>query len=268
MKSYHYSIVRCRDAVLHEEHRNVALLVVCPAAGRSWLARGRLDQRAHLLGDDAAFVRALLDVLEEEASELARGKDAAVIHDWMRARARPTEDALSLGPPAMGIAPDVQAEVRRLRTLHLGRSGGGRSPVEQLQVRVLRANQLSTRFSGRAFASGPATWRFPYVADLPDGPLVFSALQFSQTTPEGVLDAAFHTVGRAAEVGRHHPDTRWLTVAACEGHGATARAFGRAVELMGDVGMKVVAADEQAVAAALASAGMIEGHWGREVGRA
>lgn len=261
MKPYHYSIVRCRDAAVRGEHRNVGLLVVSPTARKAWLRRGLLKGRAHLVGDDAAFVRALLDVLVDEATEVAREGDVARVHDWMRGRARVTEDAVSLSPPAVGIAVDLEAEVRRLGEAYLGKPPQlGKSVAEKLQVEVLRAHGLQKAFVPHAFESGPASWRFPAVTRLSDGrALVFNALQFAQKTPEGILDAAFTNVGRSGEVALHHPEARWVTLAMGPSGGAAGRAFVRAVELMAAADLNVVQPTAQGVALVLARFGLITG---------
>jgi hypothetical protein len=258
MTPYHYSVVRCRDAAVRGESRNVGLLVVSSAKRRAWLRRGSLDQRAHLVGDEAAFVRALLDLLEDEAGEVARESDVARVHDWLRARARTTEDAMSLSPPAVGIAADLDQEVRRLANAYLGKPGRGQTAVEKLRLRVLRAHGLQRRFGPRAFRSGPVDWRFPFVTDLPDGrPLVLTALEFAQKKPERLLDAAFTNVGRVGEVDRFHPGTRWLTVATGPSGGPSGRAFSRAIELMDGAGMQVVEASPESLEAALADVGLL-----------
>ncbi len=260
MNPYHYAIVRCRDAAVRGEHRNVGLLVISPAERRAWLRRGRLDSRAHLVGDDAAFVRALLDMLEDHARELAREGDPAQVHDWLRSRARPTEDAVSFSTPAMGIAEDLAAEVRRLAEAYLGAAGGGgRTAAERLQLDVLRQHGLQRAFAPREFPSGPATWRFASVADLSDGPLVFNALQFGQRTPEGIIDAAWDNVGRASEVGHFHPGTHWLTLALGPETGPTGQAFTRAVEVMDAADLNVVEPSERGLTAALARLGLVQG---------
>lgn len=260
MIPYHYSIVRCRDAVVRGEHRNVGLLVVSPAERKAWLRRGRLDSRAHLLGDDAAFVRALLDVLKEEAGQVAREGDAAHVHDWMGLRARVTEDALSLSPPAVGIAPDLGAEVRRLAGHYLGHpGGGGRTAAEKLRLSVLRKHDLHRAFQPRAFDSGPATWKFDAVADVAGAPLVLNALQFRQKTPEGIIDGAWTNVGRASEVSHFLPTTRFLTLALGPSTGAAGRAFTRALEVMDGADLHVVEPTAGGLEAALAHLGLVSG---------
>jgi hypothetical protein len=241
MNPYHYSVVRCRDAAVRGESRNIGLLVVSPALKKAWLRRGVLEQRAHLIGDEAAFVRALLDLLEEEAKEVAREGAVARVHDWLRGRARPTEDAVSLSLPAVGIAANLDAEVARLAHAYLGKAGRGSTSVEKLRSKVLRNRGLQRLFAPRKFDSGPAVWNFPFVADLANGrPLVFTALEFAQKKPERLLDAAFTNIGRVGEVALHHPGIEWLTVASGPNGGAAGRAFSRAIELMDDAGMHVV----------------------------
>lgn len=258
MTPYHYSVVRCRDAAVRGESRNVGLLVVSSATRKAWLRRGPLEPRAHLVGDEAAFVRALLDLLEDEAGEVAREGDVARVHDWLRARGRVTEDAVSLSSPAVGMAADLDQEVGRLAEAYLGKQGRSSSAVEKLQRRVLRAHGLWKRFEPRTFESGPAAWRFPFVTDLPDGrPLVFSALEFAQKRPERLLDAAFTNVGRVGEVAKSHPTAQWLTVATGPTGGPSGRAFVRAVELMDGAGMRVVEAKEGSIEAALVWAGLL-----------
>jgi hypothetical protein len=260
MTPYHYSIVRCRDAEVRGEHRNVGLLVVSPVERKAWLRRGRLAARAHLVGDDAAFVRALLDILEDEAKDLAREGEPARVHDWMRSRARLTEDAVSLSPPAVGVADDLTAEVTRLAEAYLGKAGGGgRTAAEKLQLAVLRRHGLQRRFEAREFPSGPAVWGFPHVVDLAGGPLVFNALQFAQKTAEGVIDAAWTNVGRKEEVSHFHPSTRWLTLALGPTGDATAAAFTRAIEVMADGGLNIVPPTESDITAALADFNLVPG---------
>ncbi len=261
MTPYHYSIVRCRDAAVRGEHRNVGLLVVSPAERKAWLRRGRLDARAHLVGDDAAFMRALLDVLQDEAEDIAREGEASRVHDWMRSRARLTEDAVSLSAPAVGIAENLAAEVTRLAEAYLGKGGGGgRTAAEKLQLTVLRAFGLQRSFAPKEFVSGPATWKFPNVADLPGGPLVFNALQFDQTSPEAIIDGAWRNAGRAGEVAHFTPGARWLTLAMGPSAGRTGQAFTRAVEVMAAADLNVVEPSERGLAAALARFGLVDGH--------
>jgi hypothetical protein len=266
MIPYHYCVVRCLDAALGGEQRNIGLLVVSPAARKSWLRRGALQARAHLVGDEAAFVRSLLDTLEDAARDLARQGDPAQVHDWMRSRARPTEDAVSFATPAVGIATDLDHEVRRLACAYLGKpSGGGRTAAEKLQRAALRGLGIQQRFSPRTFPTGPATWKFASVAALPDGrPLVFNALQFAQREPEGIIDAAWKNAGRAHEVGREHPSTQWITLAMGPSGGATGRAFSRAVEVMSDNHLHVVAPTTEAIGAALSRFGMIDVRYAAE----
>ncbi len=258
MTPFHYAIVQARDPSIGAERRNVGLLVLSPATGKAWLRRGDLRQRAHLLGDDAAFVRALLDMLAEEATEVAREGSAAAAHGWLRARTRPSEDTLVLAEPAMGIAADLDAEVRRLRERYLGKAPAPRRSVaEKLRDQVLRAHGLYKAFEPRAFESGPTTWKFPCVADSGQGAVVLNALHFGQRKPESVLDAAFHNIGRAGEVHAWHREVRWLTVAAGPGAGQTGRAFTRACELMGEAGLNIVAPDAEHLSAALGRLGLL-----------
>ncbi len=259
MTPYHYSVVRCRDADVRGEHRNVGLLVVSAAERKAWLRRGRLDNRAHLVGDDAAFVRALLDALEEEAKEVAREGEPARVHDWLRSRSRTTEDTFSLSAPAVGIAANLADEAARLALAYLGRTGGGgRTPAEKLQAEVLRAHGLNRLFVPRQFPSGPATWRFASVADLEDGPVVFNALHFAQRTPEGVIESSWSNAGRAAEVRLHHPRARWLTLALGPQGGVTGPAFTRALQVMDDGGLNVVEPTLGRIERALAGFGLVQ----------
>ncbi|MEZ4320535.1 MAG: hypothetical protein R3F61_23845 [Myxococcota bacterium] len=252
MNPYHYSAVRCRDAAVHGEYRNVGLLVVSPATKKVWLRRAPLKQRAHLVGDAAAFVKALLDLLLDEAREVVRAGDPAVTHAWMKQRALPSDDALNLAPPAIGIAADLEAEVQRLRVAYLGRgTGGGANMAEKLRKDVLQGMGVADAFAPRSFPSGPAVWQYPAVASLATGPLVFNALQFGQKAPETVLDAAFKNVGRLGELTHHHSGVRCLTVAAGPVAGPVGRAFHRAVEVMNDGGLNVVKPNAEAVETAL-----------------
>ncbi len=188
------------------ERRNVGLLVASPTTRTAWLRRASLKQRVHLVANEADFVKRLLDLLFEEARQVVRAGDAAVMHAWMKSMALPTDDALSLSSPAIGIAADLDAEVRRLRTLVLGRGpGGGTNTAERLRTRVLRNLGITDAFRPREFPSGPATWRFGAVADLPTGPLLFNALRFGHKTPENVLDAGFKNAGRVADLRHYHP---------------------------------------------------------------
>ena len=254
MTPYHYSVVQCRDASVHGEYRNVGLLVLCPAQRKVWLRRGGLKQRAHLLGDDATFVRALLDGLEDEAKLVANAESAAAAHGWLRSRSRPSEGSLRLVEPGVGIASDVGAEVARLRELYLGRPSGQRkSRAEKLRDQLLRAYGLHSAFTPREFASGPATWRFPMVTAADDHPVVLNTFAFTQRRPEGLLDAAFRNAGRATEVRRHHPQVRWLTIA--EGPGTPA--FARARELMNDAGLDVIPPTGDALQAGLERVGLL-----------
>ena len=260
MIPYHYSIVRCRDADVHGEHRNIGLLVVCPTERKAWLRRGTLKSRAHLVGDDAAFVRALLDILVDEATEVAREGHAPGVHEWLRSRARASEDAVSLSAPAVGIAEDIAKEAARLGEAYLGKvGGGGASGAEKLRKDVLRQLKLDRLFEPQQIVSGPATWKFPTVARLPSGPLVFNALQFEQKTPEGIIDAAWTNAGRATEVNHFHAGTRWLTLALGPSGGTTGAAFTRALEVMAEANLNVVEPSAGAIADHLARMGVLNG---------
>lgn len=264
MTPYHYAIVQVRDGAVAAERRNVGLVVLCPARGKAWVRQADLNQRAHLIGDESAFVRALFDSLADEAQEIARTGSASVAHGWLRARTLPTEDALTLAEPAVGIAADLEAEVTRLRVRYLGPTGGsGATAVERLRRDVLRS--LSIAAAPRAFESGPATWKFPAVAELPGGPVVVNALTFAQRKPEGVLNAVFQNIGRAEEVRVHHPGVRWLTIADGPKTGAGAPAFARALELMHVSGLRPVRPEPAAVQAALAG---LQGRADARVGEA
>lgn len=258
MTPYHTCLVQCRDQKHPGERRNVGLLVVSPTLGKAWLRRADLRQRASLLGDDAAFVRALLDGVEEEAGALARERSPARVHGWMRSRSLPTEDTLTLAQPGMGFCEDVDAEVRRLRELYLGTAPSlGRSEAEKVREAVLRFHALRAAFQPREFASGPATWRFDAVASRGGRPIVLSALKFDQRKPEGVLDAAFKNVGRAGEVRLVEPGVQWVTIAAGPLSGVTGSAFRRACAVMSEGGLNVVPADATAVERALRDVGLL-----------
>ena len=257
MTPFHYAIIKARDPKFAAEYRNVGLLVLCPTAGKAWLRRGGLKQRAHLLGDDVAFTNALIDALHEEAIEVAREGSAAAAHGWLRAKTRPTEDTLVLADAAVGIADDVKAEVGRLRARYLGGPPrSGRSKTESLRLEVLRAHGLHQSFVPRAFDSGPASWRFPCVGDTGAGPLVINALEFRQTKAENLLDAAFRNIGRATEVQVWHRHVRWLTIAAGPANGHTGAAFTRACELMNHAGLNLVPPVGERVSAALRAFGV------------
>jgi hypothetical protein len=250
MTPYHYAIVQVRDAAVASERRNVGLVVLCPAQGKAWVRQADLKQRAHLFGEESAFVRALLDVLADEAEEVARCGSASVAHGWLRARTLPTEDALALAEPAVGITANLEAEVRRLRVRYLGPPGrGGTTVAERVRKQALR--ELSIVASPRAFQSGPATWRFPAVADLASGPVVVNALTFEQRNPEGLLNAVFQNIGRAGEVRVHHPALRWLTIADGPRSGAGGAAFDRALQLMQASGLHPIRPEPAEVQASL-----------------
>lgn len=258
MNPYHYSVVQIRDPKFPGERRNVGLLVVCPALGKAWLRSGGLRQRAHLLGDDADFVRVLLALLEEEAKEVAKERSAKVVHGWMRARALPSEDALQLTRPAMGVASDMQAEVARLREAYMGKPPSpGRSAAEKVRDVVLRSYGLRDRFHTMEFESGPAVWRFGTVANLSGRPLVLNALEFTQRSPEGLLDAAFKNVGRAHEVAAYHAGVQWLTLAKGPASGPACAAFERACVVMNDAGLQVVSPKPDDLVAALTRVGLL-----------
>ncbi len=92
MTPYLCSAIRCRDADLRGEYRNVGLLVMSPALRRAELRRGGLKQRAHLIGDDADFVRAMLKSLLEEAREVGSRPD--------RTASVPSPPPRRAGPPS------------------------------------------------------------------------------------------------------------------------------------------------------------------------
>lgn len=250
MTPFHYTIVQCRDFAVVGERRNVGLLVAAPALRKLWLRRGDLRLRAHLIGDEGAMVRALLDAVEAEAAELVRDGQPAAVHAWMRARALPSEDVLSFAPPAVGVATDLKGEVDRLALAYLGKPPArGTKAADVLVAQVLKEAGWAARFAPRALPCGPATWRFPRVAGDAGAPTVVNALTFDQTTPEGLLDAAFHNIGRAGEVQVHHPGARWVTVAvAPRGDGP---AFRRACDLMAGAGLGLVAPEPSALREAL-----------------
>lgn len=256
MASYHYATVVCRDNVLAGERRNVGLLVISPTSRRAWLRRGQLHIRAHLLGDDATYVRALLDMLENEAKDIARIGAPEVVHEWLRARSAPTEDTVVLGRPAIGVTDDLTVEVRRLGEMYLGRTSGPRKTLaERLREGALRTLGALGQFTPREFPSGPATWRFPAVHEQPDGALVFNALHFGQRSPEGVLDATFKNIGRADEVRTYHPNTEMLTVVTGARGGAVGEAVVRAHELMNEAEMNIVRPAEDALEQVLRNRG-------------
>lgn len=260
MIPYHYSVVRCRDARVSGERRNVGVLVISPTQRKAWLRRGRLDVRAHLLGDDAAFVRALMDGMLDEAREVARSADAATVHEWLRSLSHPTEDFIALDKPAIGIAESPELEARRLGEMYLGAPGSvGRSAAETLRNSVLRTLGAAKSFAPKVFASGPANWRFPCVGERADGPLVLNALHFSQSTPVGVLDAAFRSAGRASELKNYNPEVELLTVATGPASGGAGKAFVRASELMDRAEMNLVKPTMDDLTAALRQLGFGDG---------
>ena len=118
MIPYQTTVVQHRDE--RGELRNIALLTISPASGEAWLDRASLQWRLHLLEDQVTFLQALLDVLTDEASEIARTRSPAQVHAWLRARATPTEDALRFTPPAFGVTDDLQGERERLREITVG----------------------------------------------------------------------------------------------------------------------------------------------------
>jgi hypothetical protein len=263
MIPYQYSVVRCRDATVRGELKNVGLLVVSPAQRKAWLRSRKLDSRAHLVGDDAAFVRALMECLEEEAREVAKEGTAARVHDWMRSRARVTEDAVSLSAPALGIARDLDQEVRRLAEAYLGKTAGGRSAAERVQTDVLRSLNLHQSFKPEEFEGGPATWRFPRVRHLERGVLIFNALQFTQRTPEKLIESAWTNVGRSAEVEHYGHKPVWLTLALGPAGGDAGRAFTRALQVMADAELNVVEPTPEGIAGGLAKFGLLAGQSSR-----
>jgi hypothetical protein len=259
MTPYHYSIVRCRDASVRGEYRNVGLLVMCPTTQKAWLRKGALKSRAHLVGDEATFVRALLDQLLQEAKEVVRVDTPSVLA-WLKDHSRPSEDSLTLSKPAIGVAASLEAEVRRLRELYLGKpsGGSGRSVAERLRDDAFRSLGLADAFAPREFPSGPVTWKYPHVAEVQARPLIFNALTFKQTKPENVLNAAFHNVGRLGELTHFHGDLQCLTVAVGPSSGATGRAFRRACEVMNDGGLRLIDSSPEAVSNALGQLGLVE----------
>ncbi len=257
MTPYQTTVVQHRD--VRGELRNVALLTISPTSGEAWLDRAPLKERAHLVGDEMTFVKALLDVLRDEANEVARRGSPAEVQAWLRARATPTEDTLSFTPPAFGVTDDLHAERERIRELTLGRPSarGAKSPAERLRDGVLSSLGLSRRFLPRDFLVGPARWSFPKVAQIPDGLLVLNAIHFAQQKPELILDAAFHNVGRMGELRRAHQAVDCLTVATGPSAGPTGQAFWRAQELLRDGGLNLVPATAQALSLALAERGLV-----------
>lgn len=257
MIPYQYSVVRCRDATVRGEVRNVGLLVVSPAQRKVWLRCRKLESRAHLVGDDAVFVRALLECLEAEAREVAKEGIAARVQDWLRSRARLTEDAVSLSTPAVGIARDLEREVGRLANAYLGATGGGQSAAEKFQSEILRSLNLNQMFKPETLEAGPARWGFPRVLHLERGVLLFNALHFAQKTPEKIIEAAWTNVGRATEVAHFGHRPVWLTLALGPDSGQTGRAFTRAVQVMAGAELNVVESTREGIVAGLARFGLV-----------
>jgi hypothetical protein len=168
----------------------------------------------------------------------------------MRARALPSEDVLTFTPPAVGVATDLKVEVDRLAQLYLGKPPArGAKAADKLVAQLLKEAGWTSLFAPRALPCGPAVWRFPRVAGDAAAPTVVNALTFDQTTPEVLLDAAFHNIGRAGEVQEHYPNARWVTVAvAPRGEGP---AFRRACDLMKRAGLGLVAPEPPALREAL-----------------
>lgn len=247
MTPYHYTIVRCRDFRVEGEQRNIGLLALSPAGKKAWLRKAVRVSRTGLVGDDADFVDALLDGLYEEATQLARTGDPALVHAWLRERARPSEGTLSFAAPAMGIAPDLDEEIRRLRTKLLGKGGGGTPAVKTLQTRLLRESGYSTAFEPREIPAGPAVWRFSHVADTPTGPLAFVALQLAQKTPGGILDATFRNVGRVSELTRHQPGLTFVGLLQGPGTSGRGAAVERSRELLTEAGVELLPPNVDAV---------------------
>jgi hypothetical protein len=252
MKAYHYSVVQCRDAS-GGEARNVGLLVVSPGE-RAWIRRTNVKARTHLVGDPAQFVGALLDLYEEEATDVARSGGADFVYDWLRRRSTATEDSVFLGPPALGITSDLKAEIARLALRYLGKSPTPRrSAAERASLQALRSTRLKDSFRPRRFPVGPATWSFAHVAESAAGPVIVQPLAFAQKSPEAVLDGAFKNVGRFGEVRRAYPGVELLAVSAGPAQGDLGAAFRMARERMAEGGIHVVPAEVEAVVAALRS---------------
>lgn len=215
MSPYHYSVVQCRDARALGERRNVALLVVSADERKAWLRRGLLSECAHLADDEARFVSTLLDTLEDEAGEVAREGDPARVHDWLRTRARPSEDSVWMSTPAVGVAPNLEVEVGRLAHAHLISvdASSGREAAERIRRRALEAMGVGARFSPRTFECGPTAWSYSDVMRLETGRfLVFDAFDLPSGTSEQLIEAAWLHNGRAKEVLHFYPGTRWITV--------------------------------------------------------
>ncbi|MEQ1564037.1 MAG: hypothetical protein ABMA64_00245 [Myxococcota bacterium] len=260
MKAYHYSVVHCRDGARSGEAHNVGLLVVSPG-DRAWIRRADVKSRTHLVGDPAQFVRAMLDLYQEEATEVARSGAADVVYDWLRRRSIATEDSVFLGPPALGITADLKAEMARLAVKYLGKapSRGRPNLAEAASQRALRETKLIDRFRPREFPVGPATWGFPHVGDHAGHPLIVQALSFEQKSAESVLDGAFKNVGRFGEVRRAYPGTQLLAVSAGPTEGDLGSAFRMASERMTEAGIWVVRPEVDAVTDALSRLGVEAG---------
>lgn len=241
---YHYTVVRCRDPRVEGEHRNVGLLALVPARRKVWLRRSVRVSRTGLVGDEADFVDALLDALLDEARRVAESGDAAVVHSWLRERAHPSEGSLTFALPALGVADDLEAEIRALRERVLGKSGGGTPVVKKLQKLILRETGYEASFQPRRLSAGPAVWPLSHVADTASGRLAFLALACTQKTPENILDAAFRNVGRIGELSQHHPDLGFVGLvgdAARDAHGrGRGQAVQRARELLVEAGVQIL----------------------------
>lgn len=247
MNPYHYTVVRCRDFRVEGEERNVGLLALSPTMKRAWLRKSVRTARTGLVGDDADFIDALLEGLLVEARQIARSADPALAHAWLLERARPSEGTLSFAPPAIGIADDVEVELRRLREHLLGKGGGGTPAVKKLQAQLLRGSGYREAFVPRELSAGAAVWRFSHVADTPHGPLAFLALQLAQKHASGILDAAFRNAGRVSELRRYQPELGFVGLVQGPESNGRGAAVERSRELLVDAGVEVVAPNADAV---------------------
>lgn len=245
---YFYAAVQCRDERAFQEVRTVGAVLLAPEAHfgaiKSVPLRQKLGQSA-----DVALVQAVLACWEAEVKE-AVDQGAAASFRWLETRSRPSEDAVRLTAPAMGVAQDLADEHRRLTYELCGyRPGGGQTLSEKVITKVLRQHRLIRLFHVMELGSDVASWKFPFVY----GHRIIHPLDLDQTTDGGLLDAAFRETGRFDELRRRRDDLSVLAVAPPPSR----RAEERALQIYRDHQIQVVPAQEGPVERALVGWGLL-----------
>ena len=246
--TYFYAAIQCRDERAFQEVRTVGTVLLAPAQQFAELKFVPLTEK---LGKkaDTSLPKAVLAAWGEEIKDAIQGGSEEAIR-WLQSRAQPSEDAVRLSAPSVGMADDLAKELKRLTTELTGyRPTPGSSTSETVIARVLRQHRLSRIFQPAMLRGGEAEWKFHFVAQN----RVFHPLDLDQTTPSGLLDAAFRETGRFDEVRRDNPSLSVIAVAPQP----DSRARERAIQIYRDHHIRVVPAEDRQVEGALMGWGLI-----------